>query len=158
MSATTEEQLLVRRIREGTVIDHIDAGKALLVLKALGITGREGNVITVAMNVPSVKLGKKDIIKIENRLLAVDETNKIALIAPRATINIVSEYRVKEKRRVELPDLLIGVFNCPNPSCVSNAEKSIASRIEVIDREKQKLRCWYCGRMLEANELISSIY
>lgn len=156
--STTEEQLLVRRIREGTVIDHIDAGKALLVLKALGITGREGNVITVAMNVPSVKLGKKDIIKIENRLLAVDETNKIALIAPRATINIVGEYRVKEKRRVELPDLLIGVFSCPNPSCVSNAEKSIASRIEVIDREKQKLRCWYCGRMLEANELISSIY
>lgn len=156
--STTEEQLLVRRIREGTVIDHIDAGKALLVLKALGITGREGNVITVAMNVPSVKLGKKDIIKVENRLLAVDETNKIALIAPRATINIVSEYRVKEKRRVELPDLLMGVFNCPNPSCVSNVEKSIASRIEVIDREKQKLRCWYCGRMLEANELISSIY
>ncbi|MEM0029804.1 MAG: aspartate carbamoyltransferase regulatory subunit [Candidatus Nitrosocaldus sp.] len=155
---STEEQLLVRRIREGTVIDHIDAGKALLVLKALGITGKEGNVVTVAMNVPSIKLRKKDIIKIEGRLLAADETNKIALIAPRATINIISEYKVKEKRRVDLPDRFVGVFNCPNPSCISNAEKSIASRIEVLDKEKQKLRCWYCGRMLEVNELISSIY
>ncbi|MCS7140869.1 MAG: aspartate carbamoyltransferase regulatory subunit [Candidatus Nitrosocaldus sp.] len=154
----SEEQLLVRRIREGTVIDHIDAGKALLVLRALGITGREGSVVTVAMNVPSVKLGKKDIIKIEGRLLAADETNKIALIAPKATINIVSDYRVREKRRVELPDEFIGVFNCPNPSCISNSERSVASRIEVLDKEKQKLRCWYCRRMLEANELISSIH
>jgi aspartate carbamoyltransferase regulatory subunit len=79
-------QLLVRRIRVGTVIDHIESGKAMLVLKALNITGKEGNVITVALNVPSSKHGKKDIIKVENRFLQTDETNKLALIAPHATI------------------------------------------------------------------------
>jgi aspartate carbamoyltransferase regulatory subunit len=116
----SEEQLLVRRIKEGTVIDHIDAGKALLVLRALNITGKEGNTVTVAMNVPSMKLGKKDIIKIENRSLTSYETDEIALIAPHATINIISEYKIREKWRVELPDELIGIFDCPNSMCVSN--------------------------------------
>ncbi len=153
----SKEQLLVRRIKEGTVIDHIDSGKALLVLKALNVTGKEGNVVTIAMNVPSVKLGKKDIIKIENRLLAVDETNKIALIAPNATINIVSDYRVKEKRRVELPDEFVGVFNCPNPMCISNVEKGIRPRIKTIDKEKRIFKCSYCSRALDATELIKGI-
>ncbi len=153
----SEEQLLVRRIRDGTVIDHIDAGKALLVLKALSITGKEGNVVTVAMNVPSVKLGKKDIVKIEGRLLESDDTNKIALIAPNATINIVSEYKVREKRRVELPDEFVGIFNCPNPVCISNAEKGIKPRIKTIDKDRRIFRCAYCSRVLEALELIKGI-
>lgn len=75
-------QLLVRRIRDGTVIDHIESAKALFVLRALNITGKEGNVITVALNVPSSKHHKKDIIKVENRFLETHETNKLALIAP----------------------------------------------------------------------------
>ncbi len=153
----SEEQLLVRRIKDGTVIDHIDAGKALLVLKALNITGREGNVVTIAMNVPSIKLGKKDIIKIENRLLVSDDTNKIALIAPNATINIVSDYRVREKRKVELPDEFVDVFNCPNPMCISNVEKGIKPRIKTIDKDKRRFKCAYCSRALEATEIIKGI-
>ena len=82
-------QLLVRRIKDGTVIDHIESGKALLVLRTLNITGKEGNVITVALNVPSSKHNKKDIIKVENRFLEKNETNKLALIAPHTTINII---------------------------------------------------------------------
>jgi aspartate carbamoyltransferase regulatory subunit len=77
-------QLLVRRIKEGTVIDHIESGKALTVLRILNITGTEGNVITVALNVPSSKHAKKDIIKVEDRFLKKDETDKLALIAPTA--------------------------------------------------------------------------
>ena len=72
-------QLLVRRIRNGSVIDHIDR-RALLVLNILNITGQEGNVITVALNVPSVKQKKKDIIKVENKFLEKKETDKLALI------------------------------------------------------------------------------
>ena len=75
-------QLLVRRIKDGTVIDHIECGKALLVLRALNITGKEGNVVTVALNVPSSKHSKKDIIKVENRFLETDETNKTCLNRP----------------------------------------------------------------------------
>ena len=104
-------QLLVRRIRDGTVIDHIESGRAMLVLRTLNITGKEGNVITVALNVPSSKHEKKDIIKVENRFLEKNETNKLALIAPHATINIIREYKLVEKRKIQLPDSIVGIFS-----------------------------------------------
>ncbi|GBC75043.1 Aspartate carbamoyltransferase regulatory chain [archaeon HR06] len=150
----SEEKLLVRRIKEGTVIDHIEAGKALMVLKILNIDGSSGDIVTVAMNVPSQKLKKKDIIKIEKRFLSSDETDKIALIAPRATINIIKDYSVVEKRSIKLPDYFIGVFKCPNPTCISNSDEPIKSTIIVIDKSKPLLRCKYCSRILTPDELI----
>ena len=147
-------QLLVRRIRDGTVIDHIESGKALMVLTALSITGREGNVITIAMNVPSSKHGKKDIIKVENRFLETSETNKLALIAPRATINIIRDYKLVEKRKIQLPDSIIGIFKCPNLKCITNSEEKIQSRIDVIDKEKVVLKCRYCARTLSIDDLV----
>ena len=148
-------QLLVRRIKDGTVIDHIESGKALLVLRTLDITGKEGNVITVALNVPSSKHDKKDIIKVENKFLEKDETNKLALIAPHATINIIKEYRLVEKRKIQLPDSIIGVFKCPNLKCVTNSDEYIKPIINIIDKEKIVLRCRYCFRTLTINELVS---
>ncbi|HZC50720.1 MAG TPA: aspartate carbamoyltransferase regulatory subunit [Nitrososphaeraceae archaeon] len=148
-------QLLVRRIKDGTVIDHIESGKALLVLRTLDITGKEGNVITVALNVPSSKHNKKDIIKVENKFLEKDETNKLALIAPHATINIIKEYRLVEKRKIQLPDSIIGVFKCPNLKCVTNSDEYIKPIINIIDKEKIVLRCRYCFRTLTINELVS---
>jgi aspartate carbamoyltransferase regulatory subunit len=148
-------QLLVRRIKDGTVIDHIESGKALLVLRTLDITGKEGNVITAALNVPSSKHNKKDIIKVENKFLEKDETNKLALIAPHATINIIKEYRLVEKRKIQLPDSIIGVFKCPNLKCVTNSDEYIKPIINIIDKEKIVLRCRYCFRTLTINELVS---
>ena len=148
-------QLLVRRIKDGTVIDHIESGKALLVLRTLDITGKEGNVITVALNVPSSKHDKKDIIKVENKFLEKNETNKLALIAPHATINIIREYRLVEKRKIQLPDSIIGVFKCPNLKCVTNSDEYIKPVINIIDKEKVILRCRYCFRTLTINELVS---
>ncbi|HEX2067646.1 MAG TPA: aspartate carbamoyltransferase regulatory subunit [Nitrososphaeraceae archaeon] len=148
-------QLLVRRIKDGTVIDHIESGKALLVLRTLDITGKEGNVITVALNVPSSKHDKKDIIKVENKFLEKNETNKLALIAPHATINIIKEYRLVEKRKIQLPDSIIGVFKCPNLKCVTNSDEYIKPVINIIDKEKIVLRCRYCFRTLTINELVS---
>lgn len=147
-------QLLVRRIKDGTVIDHIEAGKALLVLRALSITGKEGNVITVALNVPSSKHGKKDIIKVENRFLETSETNKLALIAPRATINIIRDYKLIEKRKIQLPESIIGIFKCPNMKCITNSGEQIKSIIDVIDKEKVILECRYCSRTLSIDELV----
>jgi aspartate carbamoyltransferase regulatory subunit len=147
-------RLLVRRIKDGTVIDHIEAGKALLVLRALSITGREGNVITVALNVPSSKHGKKDIIKVENRFLETAETNKLALIAPRATINIIRDYKLVEKRKIQLPDSIIAIFKCPNLKCITNSGEEIRSMIDVIDKEKVVLKCRYCARTLSTDELV----
>lgn len=150
----SEEQLLVRRIKNGTVIDHIDAGKALIVLKALKISAEEGNVITIAMNVRSEKLGKKDIIKIEDRYLKSEDTNKIALFAPNATINIIENYKVKEKRSVELPDVFIDIIRCVNINCITNSGEEISSKIEVIDKKHRKLRCVYCRRVIKIEELL----
>lgn len=129
----SEAQLLVRRIKDGTVIDHIDPGMALTVLRALNITGKEGSVITVAMNVPSSKLDTKDIIKVENKFLGSNETNKLALLAPKATVNIVRDYKVVEKRKVELPDKFVGIFRCSNPKCVTNSKEEVVPIIDVIE-------------------------
>ena len=147
-------QLLVRRIRVGTVIDHIESGKAMLVLKALNITGKEGNVITVALNVPSSKHGKKDIIKVENRFLQTDETNKLALIAPHATINIIKDYKLVEKRKIQLPESIVGIFKCPNLKCISNGEEDVRPTIDIVDRENIVLKCRYCGRTISTDELV----
>ena len=147
-------QLLVRRIKDGTVIDHIESAKALVVLRALDITGREGNVITVALNVPSSKHRKKDIIKVENRFLETNETNKLALIAPHATINIIRDYRLVEKRKIQLPDSIIGIFRCPNLNCITNSGENISPVINILDKEKILLRCRYCSRTLTIEEII----
>src|ERR671939_118857 len=147
-------QLLVRRIKDGTVIDHIESGKALLVLHALNITGKEGNVITVALNVPSNKHNKKDIIKVENRFLEKDETDKLALIAPFATTNIIKDYKLVEKRKIQLPSFIVGIFRCPNLKCVTNSDEYIKPTIDIIDREKILLKCRYCARTLTINELV----
>ena len=86
----TKHELKVKPIENGTVIDHIPANKALQVLKILGLP-QEGTNVTLAMNVPS-KLGYKDIVKFENRELGPTEIDKIALIAPDATINIIRNF------------------------------------------------------------------
>ncbi len=148
-------QLLVRRIKDGTVIDHIEAGKALVVLRVIDITGRDGNVITVALNVPSNKHIKKDIVKVENRFLMKYETDKLALIAPRATINIIRDYKLVEKRKIQLPDSIIGIFRCPNLKCISNSEEAIRSTLDIIDKQKIILKCRYCARTLTINDLVS---
>ena len=88
---TSTKELYVKKIRNGTVIDHILAGHALDVLKILGIHGGEGHIVSVAMNVVSKKQNKKDIVKVENRELKPSEVDKIALIAPSATISIIRD-------------------------------------------------------------------
>ena len=148
-----ESELLVRRIKEGTVIDHIDEGKGLQVLSALQIDGHDGSLITIALNVPSGKFKKKDIIKVENRFLADDDTNKLAVIAPKATINIIKNYKLIEKRRVALPNEIDRIFRCSNPDCITNSPEHIESVMDVIDKEGRVLKCRYCGRVLDVNRL-----
>ncbi len=148
-----ESDLIVRRIREGTVVDHIDEGRGLQVLHALGIDGKDGSVITIALNVPSGKFKKKDIIKVENRFLMDDDTNKLAVIAPKATVNIIKNFKLVEKRRVSLPNEIDRIFRCSNPDCITNSSERIESIMDVIDKEGLVLKCRYCGRILDVNKL-----
>jgi len=150
-----QSELMVRRIKEGTVIDHIDEGKGLQVLDALRIDGHDGSLITIALNVPSGKSKKKDIIiiKVENKFLKDDDTNKIAVISPKATINIIKNYKLIEKRRVALPNEIDRIFRCANPDCITNSTERIDSVMDLIDKEGMILKCRYCARVLDVNEI-----
>ena len=148
-----QSELMVRRIKEGTVIDHIDEGKGLQVLDALRIDGKDGSLITVALNVPSGKSKKKDIIKVENKFLKDDDTNKIAIISPKATINIIKNYKLIEKRRVALPNEIDRIFRCTNPDCITNSTEHIESVMDLIDKDGMILKCRYCARILDVNKI-----
>ena len=148
-----ESELMVRRIKEGTVLDHIDEGKGLQVLNALRIDGRDGSLITIALNVPSGKFKKKDIIKVENKFLKDDDTNMLSVIAPKATINIIKDYKLVEKRRVALPNEIDRIFRCSNPDCITNSTEHIESVMDVIDKIGRVLKCRYCSRVLDVNKL-----
>jgi aspartate carbamoyltransferase regulatory subunit len=121
-------ELHVSKIKEGTVIDHICVGYALEVVKILGITGREKRTMSIAINVPSKSLKTKDIVKIEGRALNPQEINKIALISPHATINIIRNYMVVEKSEVKLPHVIENIIKCTNPICISNTDEPIGTK------------------------------
>ena len=140
--------LRVKPINNGTVIDHIAGGQALNVLKILGISGTTGATVSVVMNVESKKLGKKDIVKVEDRELREEELNRIALIAPAASINIIRNCRVIEKRPINLPNEIVGVVRCQNPNCISNTHEPIKSRMLVKVKNPVLLRCLYCEQPL----------
>jgi aspartate carbamoyltransferase regulatory subunit len=144
----------IPRIKNGTVIDHIAAGNAIKVLHILNIPQQQGSIVSVAINVKS-QMGKKDIVKIENREIAHQEVDKIALIAPKATINIIRNYDVAEKHKVMLPNELIGIAKCSNPTCISNGGEPVQSRFIVVDKEKPRIRCYYCER--EPDDIASRI-
>jgi len=139
------KELKVTPIKDGTVIDHITPGHALKVLHVLKIPETTSSVVSILMNVNGKK-GKKDIVKIENRELDPKELDKIALIAPKATINIIREYDVVKKHTVELPNEVVGLTKCSNPTCISNAREPVESRFHVVSRDPLRIKCYYCER------------
>ena len=139
------KELKIPLIKDGTVIDHITAGNAVKVLHILGIPKTFSSIVSVAMNVRS-QLGKKDIVKVENRELDPYEVDKIALIAPKATINIIRDYEVAEKHKVKLPEEIVGIVRCSNPTCVSNSNEPVKSRFMVISKDPPRIKCYYCER------------
>ena len=151
---TETYDLRINRIKHGTVLDHIIAGRAFNVLSALDINGMDGNQVSVAMNVSSKQYSKKDIIKIENRILAVEETNRLALITPHSTINIIENYEITEKRNVELPEKFTGVFKCTNPTCISNSSEPIISELLIINNDPPRLKCKYSTRISLTEEIL----
>lgn len=151
----TRQELYVRKIRDGTVIDHITPGFALDVLKILGIDGKDGEVLTAAINVESKQLHHKDIVKIQNRELSPGEVDRIALIAPNATINIIRNFEVASKKVVELPSSIRGIIKCDNPSCISNSREPVEPRFAVDRREPIRLRCYFCGHIMERDDVLT---
>lgn len=150
----SEPTLVVSKIRNGTVIDHIPAGRALEILSVLGIDVKNGPRIAVIMNVESKKLGKKDIIKIEDWRLTPEEVNVIALLAPLATINIIEDFAVVVKYKVVVPERIEGVVKCPNPTCITNKKgEPLRTKFRVVIKEPLRLQCEYCGTLVSSEEI-----
>jgi len=147
-----EKELKVAALRNGTVIDHIPADKLYKVVSILHLDNCEQQ-ITIGNNLDSAKVGKKGIIKISERAFAEDETNKIALIAPNAKINIVRDYQVVEKRPLVLPEEIREIVQCGNPNCITN-NQPVSTKFHVLNRDSETLlKCHYCEREVKMEEV-----
>ena len=153
----SDKELRVSKIKDGSVIDHISGGYALDVVKILGVTGHEKRVMTIAINVPSKRFKTKDIVKIEGRALNSQEVNRIALVAPHATINIIHDYNVVEKLEVKLPKVIEGIVKCVNPVCISNSDEPVVAKFYVESEEPLLLKCHYCGYILENANVLQQL-
>jgi len=140
----------VNAIKHGTVIDHIAAGKILKVIDILNLTG--DNSVMVGMNLTSNKIGKKDIIKIENRELSKQEVNSIALIAPSATLIIIKDFEVVQKSSLDMPEYIEEHIICPNPKCITNSEE-IPSKYYIHNAKIATARCLYCEKKYLVEDL-----
>ncbi len=150
-------ELRVSPIKKGTVIDHIKARKALKVFRIMGIPEDFENVISILMNVESRKMKRKDVIKIEGIELDQETLNKIALISPNATINIIEDYKVVRKYKVQIPKEIYGIVKCSNPNCITNSEEPLTPKFDVISKDPVRIRCKYCGRIMSGEEIEENI-
>ena len=158
MSAPETAMRRVTAINNGTVIDHVPAGKALVVLKMLGLDGNMATPVSMVMNVPSQKMGGKDIIKVEDRELTQHELDRLALIAPHASVAIIRAYQVVEKRVINLGDEVVNVVHCTFANCATLGEREpLPHRMKVVSTDPLNLRCHYCGRPQDVDELVTNL-
>ncbi|MHA1685075.1 MAG: aspartate carbamoyltransferase regulatory subunit [Candidatus Heimdallarchaeaceae archaeon] len=153
MNEKDEEKLIVTKIKEGTVIDRIPPGKALKVLEVLGIDTNYPYTVALAIRVSSKKTGLKDIVKIKGKELNKKEVHKLSFIAPNATVNIIKGYHVIQKEKIQIPDIVEEFIKCLNPNCISNSNEPVSSKFRVISKKPLVLRCVYCDRLLEGENL-----
>jgi aspartate carbamoyltransferase regulatory subunit len=147
-----KKELNISAIKDGTVIDHIPSNVALKVIDILDIKGIRG-MISIATNLTSKSIGKKGIIKISGKDLTKEEVDKIALIAPNATVNIIKNYDVKQKIKVTIPSTINKIIKCSNPNCITNNEKNVATKFYVLDKGPLKVKCHYCERNMEKEDI-----
>jgi aspartate carbamoyltransferase regulatory subunit len=148
---TDPKQLLVSAIESGTVIDHIPAVTLFKVIKILGLD-KIKNQITFGTNLESKTDGRKAIIKIAGKFFQDDDINRIALVAPQAKLNLIKDYKVVEKRVVEVPDEVSAIAKCMNPKCITNFEK-VTTRFKVVSKKPVALKCHYCEKITDQERL-----
>ena len=148
----TRKELIVSALENGTVLDHIPAEN---VYKALDILGLKdiNSQITIGINLNSRMYGKKGIIKIADRFFKDEELNKLALIAPKGTVNIISDYHVVEKKKLEMPAEIEGIARCMNPKCITN-HQPVPTRFTVSEEKGEiSLLCHYCEKKSDIKAL-----
>jgi len=139
------KELKVSAIENGTVIDHIPVHSVYQVLRILNLTEYNDQLL-IGTNLESRKMGKKGIIKVSNKFFKSDDINKIALVAPSATLILIKNFEVSEKKKVEIPGKVEKIVKCFNPNCITNVEEIITS-FDVVNKDDLKLRCHYCEKI-----------
>lgn len=137
-----KKERLVAAIENGTVIDHIPAEKTFQVASLLELMDLK-SIVTIGNNYASKKVGRKGIIKVENKIFTDEEISRLSVVAPNVVLNIIKDYEVVEKKTVEIPDELRGIVKCKNPKCVTNNEP-MQTVFHVVDKTNGMLRCHYC--------------
>ncbi len=147
------KELKVSAIENGTVIDHIPAQSVFQVIKILNLDDSNEQIL-FGTNLESKKYGKKGIIKVSNKFFENDEINKITLVAPNATLIVIKDFKVVEKKKVEIPDKVQKIVKCFNPNCITNHE-DIPAKFDVIRNEDVlKLRCNYCEKTTSKENMV----
>ena len=136
----------VDSIRDGIVIDHITAGNAMKLYRLLGLDGLDVPVAMIT-NVVSAKLGRKDIIKIDADIPV--DINVIGYVDPGATVNIIRNGELAEKKQIGLPETLVNVLKCKNPRCISSCEQELDQVFRLSDRDRKEYRCVWCEAKAE---------
>jgi len=142
-----KKALQVAALENGTVIDHIPSNKLFTVVALLELEKMDSN-ITIGFNLESKELGKKGIIKIAGKFFSEEEINRISVVAPKIKLNLIRDYKVVEKKWIEMPEELIGIVKCNNPKCITNNEP-MPTRFHVTDKKSCVLRCHYCEKEQE---------
>ena len=149
MSDKTE--LEVSAIKNGTVIDHIPADLTFKIVQILNLYNHP-SAITIGTNLESKTLGKKGIIKIADRFISDEEIGRLSVVAPNVTLNIIRDYQIVQKKYVQYPKQIVGVVKCSNPKCITN-HQPVPTKMEVFDIAQKSLRCVYCERVMQHDEV-----
>lgn len=128
-------------IQNGVVIDHITAGRALRIYDLLNLNDLDCSV-AIIKNVNSKKMGKKDIIKIDNEIAL--NFDAIGFVDPDATINVIKDGKLVEKRNITMPKILKNVIKCKNPRCITSVEQEIEHVFKLTESKDKVYRCIYC--------------
>ena len=149
----TNKELVVSALENGTVLDHIPADKVYKALDILNLKGVE-NQITIGINLSSRAQGKKGIIKIADKFFEDEELNKLALIAPKATVDVIRNFEVVEKKTLTMPEEIVGIAKCMNPKCITN-HQPIKTRFTTIDNGNEiSLLCHYCEKISDTRGIL----
>ena len=158
------KELIVEKIANGIVVDHIPPGMALTILELLGFAKSDfthkQNAIAVAINVRSQKRKekRKDLLKIQNFTLSSLDEIRLGLVVPGATLNIIRDYNLVEKRTIELPKNVEGL-NCPGVNCITKEHEDTKKSFDIIYLENNLpyLRCRYCEEAFLLDEFVKSL-
>ncbi|WP_313339329.1 aspartate carbamoyltransferase regulatory subunit [Sedimentibacter sp.] len=140
--------LNIDSVEKGLVIDHIQAGKAMEIYKYLNLDKTDCSV-AIIKNAKSKKMGKKDIIKVEDNIHM--DLKVLGFIDPTITINVIDNSAIIKKINLELPDEVENVVNCKNPRCITSIEQEIKHKFKLTDKNNKVYRCVYCDTAYEQN-------